>query len=63
MNKDIELLNKALSESGIVPFHAVDQRLVTDLCDIIGALYRELQSRGTTTEQIETAVTYGLINR
>ena len=48
-----QLLNEALEENGIICFHKVDQPLVTDLCDIIGILYCELQAKGMTEAQIE----------
>ena len=51
-----ELLDEALSESGIICFHAMDQHLTTALCDIIGALYRKLQACGLSEQEIEQHV-------
>lgn len=51
MNKRIELMNEALGESGIVPFHAIDTPLVSELCEIIGVLYRGLEEKANMRER------------
>ena len=51
--QSVETMNKALSESGIVCFAAINQPLVDNLCETIGVLYRALQAHGMTEEQIE----------
>lgn len=54
-----DLLDHALSESGVVAFHVVDQGLVTALCDIIGVLHRRLEESsepGHSARQIRDAV-------
>lgn len=54
--KRIQLLDDALSERGIVPFFASDIPLVNELCEVIGILHRELESRGMTADQIRSLV-------
>ena len=39
-DKKFQTMIHALSEDGIVCFHAIDQPLVSELCAVIGALYR-----------------------
>jgi hypothetical protein len=56
MTQNQELLEEALSESGIVCFHSVDQPLVSQLCDVIGALHRTLEGAGMTAAAISEAV-------
>lgn len=57
MNKQrIEILERALSESGCIPFHAMDAPLVAELCEIIGILHRELESQGVNAEAIKKGV-------
>jgi hypothetical protein len=38
------ILSQALSESGIVPFHRDDEKLIGELCEIIGEFYRFAES-------------------
>ena len=52
-NKQVKTLNEALEDNGIICFAKIDQPLVTELCEVIGTLYRELQSKGMTEAQIE----------
>jgi len=40
----LQTMDRALSESGCIAFAAIDQPLVTELCEIIGALYRIAES-------------------
>ena len=54
----VELLDGALSESGLCPFHAGDAPLVNELCEIIGILHRRLESTygPMTAEEIREVV-------
>jgi len=52
-NKRVELMNEALSEHGIMPFHSLDNPLTDELCEIIGSLYRLCQTLGQTEKDIE----------
>ena len=54
--QNLDLLNEALSESGIVCFHNIDQPLVSRLCDIIGFLYRGLEVKGMIEKEIEELI-------
>jgi len=49
-------LEDALSENGIVCLHAIDQPLVTNMCDIIGILHRKLEAFGMSGEEIAKMV-------
>jgi len=46
------LLRESTTENGCICFHNIDQPLVTALCEIIGALHRELEAKGMTEAQI-----------
>ena len=54
--KRMNLLDAALSETGIVPIFAADIPLADELSEIIGILHRELESRGMTADEIRDLV-------
>ena len=48
-----KLLDEAMSEHGVFCFRSIDQPLVTDLCEVVGALYRELERIGYDDAKIK----------
>ena len=50
------LLSRAISKRGCVPFAAVDDRLVDTLCGIIHTLYRQLEAKGMNHDEIIAAL-------
>ncbi len=55
-NTQIRVMEEALTESGIIPFHRDDEPLTTELSEIIGILFRALQANGMTESQIKELV-------
>ena len=53
-----EILKEVLNSDGPMPLHAIDNGLVKEMSEIIGALYRLCEIKGCTHQEIE----YHVIN-